>query len=141
MTAVLSAEPIIRLGVFATVFALMAAWELMAPRRQQKGLSGISCVGGHDWWKGAQPCRDAKSLIFLMPSWTSCWLGPIPRRPLIRTAKAWCVRSQHPLLELVPLPSALVQNSGGGRCDSPAPTPPLSRPAWARPPARLHTAE
>src|SRR3954469_10398379 len=49
-------------------------------------LSGISCVGGHDGWKGAQPCRDAKNLIFLMPSWTSCWLGPIPRRPLIRTA-------------------------------------------------------
>src|SRR3954462_13731469 len=48
-------------------------------------LSGISCVGGHDGWKGAQPCRDAKSLIFLMPSWTSFWLGPIPRRPLIRT--------------------------------------------------------
>src|SRR3954467_301987 len=41
---------------------------------------------GHDWWKGAQPCRDAKNLIFLMPSWTSFWLGPIPRRPLIRTA-------------------------------------------------------
>src|SRR4051794_32610627 len=49
-------------------------------------LSGISCVGGHDGWKGAQPCRDAKRLIFLMPSWTSCWLGPIRRRPLIRTA-------------------------------------------------------
>src|SRR3954468_1213791 len=49
-------------------------------------LSGISCVGGHDWWKGAQPCRDAKSLIFLMPSWTSFWLGPIRRRRLIRTA-------------------------------------------------------
>src|SRR4051794_27663930 len=48
-------------------------------------LSGISCLGGHDGWKGAQPCRDAKSLIFLMPSWTSFWLGPIPRRPLIRT--------------------------------------------------------
>src|SRR3954447_21524645 len=30
-------------------------------------LSGISCLGGHDGWKGAQPCRDAKSLIFLMP--------------------------------------------------------------------------
>src|SRR3954469_17101125 len=41
---------------------------------------------GHDGWKGAQPCRDAKSLIFLMPSWTSCWLGAIPRRPLIRPA-------------------------------------------------------
>src|SRR4051794_29465366 len=49
-------------------------------------LSGISCVGGHDGWKGAQPCRDAKSLISLMPFWTSFWLGPIPRRPLIRTA-------------------------------------------------------
>src|SRR3954467_4191167 len=54
--------------------------------RAWERLSGISCVGGHDWWKGAQPCRDAKSLIFLMPSWTSFWLGPIPRRPLIRTA-------------------------------------------------------
>ena len=49
-------------------------------------LSGISCLGGHDGWKGAQPCRDAKSLIFRMPSWTSCWLGRIPRRRLIRTA-------------------------------------------------------
>src|SRR6185295_16402768 len=29
---------------------------------------------GHDGWKGAQPCRDANSLIFPMPSWTSCWL-------------------------------------------------------------------
>jgi len=33
MNAVLSVEPIIRLGAFASVFALMAAWELMAPRR------------------------------------------------------------------------------------------------------------
>src|SRR5829696_5830095 len=47
--------------------------------------SEISCLGGHDGWKGAQRCPDAKSLIFLMPSWTSFWLGPIPRRPLIRT--------------------------------------------------------
>src|SRR3712207_5546150 len=38
---------------------------------------------GHDGWKGAQPCPNAKSLIFLMLSWTSFWLGPIPRRPLI----------------------------------------------------------
>jgi len=48
-------------------------------------LSGISCLGGHDGWKGAQRCPDAKSLISLMPSWTSFWLERIPRRPSIRT--------------------------------------------------------
>jgi sterol desaturase/sphingolipid hydroxylase (fatty acid hydroxylase superfamily) len=31
----LAHEPIIRLGAFASVFALMALWELMAPRRRQ----------------------------------------------------------------------------------------------------------
>src|SRR4051794_39076227 len=36
------------------------------------GLSGISCGDGHDWSKGAHPCRVAKSLISLMPSSTSC---------------------------------------------------------------------
>jgi hypothetical protein len=35
MNAVLSVEPIIRLGGFVSEFALMAAWELMAQRRQQ----------------------------------------------------------------------------------------------------------
>jgi sterol desaturase/sphingolipid hydroxylase (fatty acid hydroxylase superfamily) len=35
MNAVLSAEPIIRLSAFACVFALMAAWEVIAPRRRQ----------------------------------------------------------------------------------------------------------
>lgn len=30
-----SAEPLIRLGAFATVFALMAVWEVLAPRRAQ----------------------------------------------------------------------------------------------------------
>src|SRR5215208_4039142 len=35
MNAVLSVEPILRLGAFASVFALMAAWELTAPRRRQ----------------------------------------------------------------------------------------------------------
>src|SRR3954453_17654025 len=48
--------------------------------------SEISCLGGHDGWKGAQPCRDAKSLIFLMPFWTSFWLGATQKRPSIRTA-------------------------------------------------------
>src|SRR5829696_4286034 len=28
---------------------------------------------GHDGWKGAQPCRDAKNRVFLMLSWTSSW--------------------------------------------------------------------
>src|SRR4051794_20704926 len=37
-----------------------------------RGLSGISCGDGHDWSKGAHPCRVAKSLISLMPSSTSC---------------------------------------------------------------------
>ena len=31
----LAVEPVIRLGAFATVFALMAAWEVLAPRRPQ----------------------------------------------------------------------------------------------------------
>src|SRR5215203_6020021 len=35
MNAVLSVEPIIRLGAFASVLALMAVWELIAPRREQ----------------------------------------------------------------------------------------------------------
>jgi hypothetical protein len=35
MNTVLSVEPIIRLGAFASVLALMAAWKLMAPRRKQ----------------------------------------------------------------------------------------------------------
>ena len=29
-------EPLIRLATFAGVFAVMAAWELLAPRRDQK---------------------------------------------------------------------------------------------------------
>jgi sterol desaturase/sphingolipid hydroxylase (fatty acid hydroxylase superfamily) len=33
---VLAAEPMIRLGAFAGVFALMAAWEFLAPRRPQE---------------------------------------------------------------------------------------------------------
>jgi len=48
-------------------------------------LSGISCLGGHDGWKGAPACQDAKNLVSLMPSWTSFWLVPIRRQPLIRT--------------------------------------------------------
>src|SRR4051794_22070355 len=60
---------------------LRAGWGRTPPASSE-----ISCLGGHDGWKGAQPCRDAKSLIFLMPFWTSFWLGPIPRRPSIRTA-------------------------------------------------------
>jgi hypothetical protein len=41
---------------------------------------------GHDRDEGAQPCPDAKNRVFLMPFWTSSWLGRIPRRPLTRTA-------------------------------------------------------
>src|SRR5215218_3447799 len=41
---------------------------------------------GHEVAEGAQPCQDANSRVFLMPSWTSFWPGRIPRRPLIRTA-------------------------------------------------------
>ena len=52
---------------------------------QQTELSGISCLGGHDGWKGAPACQDAKNLVSLMPSWTSFWLVPIRRQPLIRT--------------------------------------------------------
>jgi len=33
--AILAAEPLIRLGAFGAVFALMAAWEVLAPRRAQ----------------------------------------------------------------------------------------------------------
>ena len=36
MDALLAAEPLIRLSVFAGVFAAMAAWELAAPRRAQE---------------------------------------------------------------------------------------------------------
>jgi hypothetical protein len=57
-------------------------WSRLAEGHRQKFRVWV----GHDGWKGAQPCRDAKSPIFPMPSWTSCWLGPIPRRPSIRTA-------------------------------------------------------
>ena len=35
MNTVLSVEPVIRLGAFASVLALMAAWEFIAPRRRQ----------------------------------------------------------------------------------------------------------
>ena len=49
--------------------------------RAQRGLSGISCGVGHDRSKGARRCRDAKTLIFLMPSWISCWLGSTPEPP------------------------------------------------------------
>src|SRR3954469_14119074 len=35
MSTVLSVEPVIRLGTFASVLALMAAWEFIAPRRRQ----------------------------------------------------------------------------------------------------------
>src|SRR3954453_13762463 len=35
MGAILNAEPLIRLSVFAGVFALLAAWEALAPRRAQ----------------------------------------------------------------------------------------------------------
>src|SRR5215217_2061599 len=66
-------------GVIAIIITIMVL-ELKAPHGADLGalvrLSGISCLGGHAGWKGAQPCRDAKSLIFLMPSWTSFWLGP-----------------------------------------------------------------
>jgi transposase len=47
---------------------------------------GISCVGGHDGSEGAPTCRDAKSLVFLTRSSTSCWLVPTRRRPSTRTA-------------------------------------------------------
>src|ERR1700719_2659155 len=55
----------------------------LPPSRGQKGVSGISCGVGHDRSKGARPCRDAKSLVYLTPSSTSCWPGPIPKRPSI----------------------------------------------------------
>ena len=40
---------------------------------------------GHDRSKGARQCRDAKNLAYLMPSSTSCWRAPIPRRLSTRT--------------------------------------------------------
>ena len=45
---------------------------------------------GHERDEGAQPCPNANSLVFLMPSWTSSWLGPIRKRPLIRTV-CWTI--------------------------------------------------
>jgi hypothetical protein len=50
-------------------------------RSTASGLSGISCGVGQDGSKGARPCRDAKSLVFLMPSSISCWPAPIPNGP------------------------------------------------------------
>ena len=32
----LANEPLIRLAAFAGIFAVMAAWELLAPRREQR---------------------------------------------------------------------------------------------------------
>ncbi|HEX6014413.1 MAG TPA: hypothetical protein VFY87_21975 [Geminicoccaceae bacterium] len=37
----LAAEPLIRLGAFAGIFALMALWETLAPRRGQTIGRGI----------------------------------------------------------------------------------------------------
>src|SRR4051812_11506009 len=47
------------------------------------GLSGISCGVGHDRSKGARRCRDAKTLVFRMPSSISCWPAPTRKPPLI----------------------------------------------------------
>src|SRR5215510_3601802 len=45
--AVLACEPFIRLGAFGAVFALMAAWELVGPRRRQAIGRGMRWPGNH----------------------------------------------------------------------------------------------
>src|SRR5262245_33669308 len=47
--ALLAYEPLIRLGAFGAVFALMAAWELLGPRRRQaigRGVRWPGSLGG-----------------------------------------------------------------------------------------------
>ncbi len=45
------------------------------------GLSGISCLGGHNRSRGGSRWHDANLPAFLMRFWTSSWLVPILRRP------------------------------------------------------------
>ena len=54
--------------------------------RAAVGLSGISCVGGHDGREGEPACPDARNHVFRMPCWMSFWPAPIRRRRLIPTA-------------------------------------------------------
>ena len=49
--------------------------------RLRPGVSGISCVGGHNGKEGAPICPDAKSLRYRTSFWTSCWLAVMPAPP------------------------------------------------------------
>ena len=53
---------------------------------EARGLSGISCVRGHDGMEGAPACLDAKSLVYRTPCWTSSWVGLTRRRRSTRMA-------------------------------------------------------
>jgi transposase, IS5 family len=59
---------------------------LLIPAFGYKGVSGFSCVSGHDEGKGGPTCRDAKSRRFPMRSWTNSWQGQTRRAPSTRTA-------------------------------------------------------
>ncbi len=52
------------------------------------GLSGISCVGGHNGKEGNPICPDAKSLRYRTSFWISCWLAVMPVRRWLR-AVCW----------------------------------------------------
>lgn len=57
-----AAEPLIRLGIFAAVFAAMASWELLAPKR------GLTAPKGARWLTNiAIAAIDAAMLRFLFP--------------------------------------------------------------------------
>ncbi len=53
-----------------------------------QGLSGISCVGGHNGKEGNRICPDAKSLRYRTSFWISCWLAVMPAPPW-RRAVCW----------------------------------------------------
>ena len=48
-------------------------------RREAGDCQEFRAEVGHDRSKGARQCRDAKNLVYPMPSSISCWPGPILR--------------------------------------------------------------
>jgi hypothetical protein len=52
------------------------------------GLSGISCVGGHNGKEGGPICPDAKSRRYRTSFWISCWPA-VTRAPLWRREGCW----------------------------------------------------
>ncbi|MEP9357085.1 transposase, partial [Xanthobacter sp. KR7-65] len=43
----------------------------------ERGVSGVSCGGGHDGPYGGSRWPDAKPPVFVTNCWTSCWPVPI----------------------------------------------------------------